>query len=85
MRHLRVTVAKKVPVPTLSTVFFAAFLVENEIQDQFGIKFDGLVVDFGGTLYLDDDEEVIRTPFCKYGVVRKGGEAKAEAGADKSA
>jgi hypothetical protein len=44
-----------------------------------------LVLDFGGTLYLDDDEEVIRTPFCKYGVVRKGAEAKAEAGADKSA
>jgi ech hydrogenase subunit D len=67
--HLRMTVAKKVPVPSISPVYFAAFLIENEIEDQFGIKFDGLVLDFGGTLYLE--EEVMRTPFCKYGVIRK--------------
>ena len=87
LSHLRMTVAKKSPVPSISGVYFAAFLVENEIQDQFGLKFDGLALDFGGTLYLDDDEEVMRTPFCKYGVVRKGGAAKAatEAGAEKSA
>ena len=68
-RHLRMTVAKKAPVPSISPVYFAAFLIENEIEDQFGIKFDGLVLDFGGTLYLE--EEVMRTPFCKYGVIRK--------------
>lgn len=67
--HLRMTVAKKAPVPSISPVYFAAFLIENEIEDHFGIKFDGLVLDFGGTLYLE--EEVMRTPFCKYGVIRK--------------
>jgi len=78
-RHLRMKVAKGTAVPSISPVYFAAFLIENEIEDQFGVKFDGLVLDFGGTLYLD--EEVMRTPFCKYGVTRTdgaaGGEAKA--------
>lgn len=76
-RHLRMTVAKKAPVPSISPVYFAAFLIENEIEDHFGITFDGLVLDFGGTLYLD--EEVVRTPFCKYGVTRKDGAAEGEA------
>lgn len=77
--HLRMKIAKGKPVPSISPVYFAAFLIENEIEDQFGVKFDGLVLDFGGTLYLE--EEVMRTPFCKYGVTRTdgaaGGEAKA--------
>ncbi|MDX9860658.1 MAG: NADH-quinone oxidoreductase subunit C [Rhodospirillales bacterium] len=76
-RHFRMTVAKKSPVPSISPVYFAAFLIENEIEDHFGIKFDGLVLDFGGTLYLD--EEVMRTPFCKYGVTRTDGAAGGEA------
>lgn len=77
-RHLRMVVSKTKPVPSVSGVYFAAFLIENEIQDHFGLKFEGLVLDFGGTLYLE--EEVMRTPFCKYGVVRKDAEAEAQAG-----
>ncbi|MCP3943883.1 MAG: NADH-quinone oxidoreductase subunit C [Desulfobacteraceae bacterium] len=70
--HYRMQVAKGTTMPSVSTIFFAAFLVENEIYDQFGIKFDDLVLDFGGTLYLDEDEEeVTSTPFCRYSVKRK--------------
>lgn len=76
-RHLRMTVSKKDSVPSISGVYFAAFLIENEIEDQFGLKFDGLVLDFGGKLYLED--EVMRTPFCKYGIVRKDADGEAEA------
>ena len=85
LRNLRMTVAKGSVVPSISSVYFAGFLIENEIQDQFGITFDGLVLDFGGTLYLEDDEEVKRTPFCKYGVVRKDSAAKADTGAEETA
>lgn len=74
-RHLRMTVSKKDSVPSISGVYFAAFLIENETKDHFGTQFDGLALDFGGTLYLE--EEVMRTPFCKYGVVRKDAEAEA--------
>ncbi len=79
LKHFRMVVPKKEPVPSVSGVYLAAFLIENEIKDHFGLEFDGLVLDFGGTLYLD--EEVTRTPFCKYGVVRKDAGDKAEASA----
>ncbi len=68
--HYRMQVAKDEIVPSLSPVFFAAFLVENEIIDQFGVTYENLVLDFGGSLYLDDNDDITATPFCKYGVKR---------------
>ena len=64
LKHLRLTVRKGVPVPSISPVYFAAFLVENEIQDLFGVCFQGLAIDYGRTFYLEG--EVKETPFCKY-------------------
>lgn len=66
--HLRLTVPKDMPVPSISPVYFAAFLVENEIQDLFGIRFQGLAIDYDRTLYLES--EVKKTPFCKYVVIK---------------
>lgn len=65
LKHLRLTVSGDTKIPSISPVFFAAFLVENEIQDLFGICFEGLVIDYRGTLFM---EKKIRTPFCKYTV-----------------
>lgn len=64
LKHLRLTAMKTEPVPSISPVYFAALLIENEIQDFFGLKFQGLVVDFQGMLYLE--EEALKTPFCKF-------------------
>ncbi|MGA2447767.1 MAG: NADH-quinone oxidoreductase subunit C [Polyangiaceae bacterium] len=61
LEHSRLTVAKGATVPSISGVFFAALLVENEIQDQFGLTFDGLVLDYHRTLLLDGD--VTEVPF----------------------
>ena len=69
LTNLRVPVKKGGTLPSVSGVLFAAFLIENEIRDQFGLVFEGLVLDFGGKLYLDDEAE--RTPFCKFAVTRK--------------
>ncbi len=69
--HHRMHVQKNETVPSLSPLFFAAFLVENEIIDQFGVTYENLVLDFGGTLYLDDNDDITATPFCKYSVKRK--------------
>jgi ech hydrogenase subunit D len=63
LTHLRLTVARDIPVPSLSPVYFAAFLVENEIQDLFGVRFKGLAVDYDRTLFLDEEVEV--PPFCR--------------------
>jgi len=68
LKHFRLTVPKDAPVPSISPVYFAAFLVENEIQDLFNIRFQGLAIDFDRTLYLE--EEVKKTPFCKYVVIK---------------
>jgi ech hydrogenase subunit D len=66
LEHLRLTVARHMPLPSISDVYFAAFLVENELQDLFGLRFRGLALDYNQTLYLD--QEVAMAPFCKYTV-----------------
>ena len=37
LKHLRLTVSNSISVPSISPVYLAAFLVENEIQDLFGL------------------------------------------------
>lgn len=38
-------------VPSISSVYMPAFLYENEIQDLFGLKFDGLSLNYNGNFY----------------------------------
>lgn len=64
LKHLRLTAPKSEPLPSISPVYFAALLVENEIQDFFGLRFEGLIVDYRGTLYLE--EEALQTPYCRF-------------------
>jgi ech hydrogenase subunit D len=73
LAHLRVGIAGDAHLPSISGVFRAAFLVENEIQDLFGLHFAGLALDYHRTLYLE--AEVVRAPFCQYTVEEKEGEA----------
>ena len=76
LKHLRLTARKGEPVPSISPVYFAALLVENEIQDFFGLAFDGLAVDFKGTLYLE--EEAVKTPYCRFSLRRPATAADGE-------
>lgn len=62
LTNFRLTAKKDVPVTSISGIFLSAMLVENEIQDQFGLKFEGLAIDFGRTLYLDS--EITTIPMC---------------------
>lgn len=51
-RNLRVQIpATALRLPSVSGVYWCAFLYENELHDLFGITFEGLVLDFKGTLY----------------------------------
>ncbi|MEJ5364891.1 MAG: NADH-quinone oxidoreductase subunit C [Desulfosoma sp.] len=63
LEHLRLRIPKDSCVPSITPVFFAAFLVENEIQDLFGLRFCGLAIDYKHSLYLD--EAAPKAPFCK--------------------
>ena len=69
MTHLRLTVPKDTPIPSITPVYLAAFLVENEIQDLFGLRFEGLPIDYQRTFYLE--EEVREAPLCTYAVAQK--------------
>ena len=71
--HFRLTVPRNATVASISPVYFAAFLVENEMQDLFDIHFTGLVIDYERTLYLE--EEVKITPFCKYSISKANKES----------
>jgi len=53
-------------IPSISNIYMAAFLAENEIQDLFNVKFSGLVIDFKRTLYFDDALQT--APLCRYSV-----------------
>lgn len=70
LKNLRLSVPEMGTAPSLTPVYFAATLIENELRDLFGLTFDGLVLDYRGTLYLDGDLK--RAPFCTYTTVKKG-------------
>ena len=60
-KNLRLHVPSKgARLPSVSGIYWCAFLYENEIHDLFGITFDGLVLDFKGGLYTT----AIPTPFA---------------------
>lgn len=68
LKHLRMSVPKGSHVPSISGVLFTAFLVENEIRDQFGIIFDGLVLDYQGKLLNETVQTAETSPFCRFHV-----------------
>jgi ech hydrogenase subunit D len=67
LSHLRLTAAPGAKVPSVSGAYFSAFLYENEIREQFGVEFEGLVLDFKGTLY----KTALRVPFAVAAPVKK--------------
>ena len=46
MKHIRLSIDKEDILPSISSIYFCAALVENEIQDHFKIKISGLAIDF---------------------------------------
>lgn len=55
-KNLRFTVPPGETVPSISLIYFSAFLYENEIHDLFGIPIENIVLDYHGTFYQ------LRTP-----------------------
>ncbi len=46
-----VPIARDAEVPSISDVFLAAFVFENEIHDLFGVAIKGIAIDFEGSFY----------------------------------
>lgn len=56
--NLRLLVPRSDPVvPSISGALLAAFTYENELQDLFGIRCEGLVLDFKGRFYRKASEK----------------------------
>ncbi len=50
-KNLRFGVKTGEEVPSISCIYWNAFLYENEIHDLFGIPISNMVIDYRGTLY----------------------------------
>jgi len=48
--NIRVLTDGNEVIPSVSTIYLCAFIYENEIHDLYGISFEGIAVDFKGTL-----------------------------------
>ena len=63
--NLRLNLPKGEEAPSISVVFFAAALAENEIKDLFGVNFRGLAIDYEGRFLLSQGAP--RAPMNKSG------------------
>lgn len=41
----------EIEIPSITSIFYCAFLYENEIKDLFGINITGINIDYKGTFY----------------------------------
>ena len=48
--NIRVLTDGNEVIPSVSTIYLCAFIYENEIHDLYGINFEGIAVDYKGTL-----------------------------------
>jgi len=67
MENLKLTVDKALELPSISKIFLAAVFVENEIQELFGVNFDGKVINYGGHFILSDAD--LENPMCRKQIV----------------
>lgn len=54
LSHLRFRLPHGETLPSISPIFFAAVIVENEMQDLFGITVSGMAVDYKGRFILSE-------------------------------
>jgi len=52
--NLRLALKKGEKLPSISHLFFAAVLIENEIIDMFGIEFTDIIIDYKGRFLISD-------------------------------
>ncbi|MFA7199668.1 MAG: NADH dehydrogenase subunit [Methanomicrobiales archaeon HGW-Methanomicrobiales-6] len=66
-KNLRLTVGPETEVPSISGIYWGAFVYENEMHDLFGIPVTGINIDFKGTFIKTAE----KYPFS---VTRRGGD-----------
>lgn len=66
-KNLRLTIGPEAEVPSISGIYWGAFVYENEMHDLFGIPVTGMNIDFKGTFIKTAE----KYPFS---VTRRGGD-----------
>lgn len=61
--NLRMVFPKEQEIPSITGIYLAAFLIENEMKELFGVKISGIAVDYGGKLLVTED--TLQTPLLK--------------------
>lgn len=67
--HLRILATKDNAIPSISRIYLASFVYENEIADLFGIPFTGIAIDYKGTFIRTSIPHPFGTP--QIAVVKK--------------
>lgn len=62
MQHLRLFANPENPIPSISRIYPASFVYENEIADLFGIPFTGIAIDYKGTFIRTSVPHPFGTP-----------------------
>lgn len=52
---LKIKVTKEDIIPSVSDLYFCAFLVENEMNELYGLKIKDIAIDYGGKMYMTAD------------------------------
>ncbi len=60
IRNVKIIIAPGTHVPSITDIFEAAYLYENEVHDLFGIEIDGINHDYKGGLY----RTAVEAPFA---------------------
>ncbi|MDD1723823.1 MAG: NADH-quinone oxidoreductase subunit C [Methanospirillum sp.] len=68
LSHLRIRIPPETAIPSISRIYLAAFVYENEIADLFGIPITGIAIDYKGTFIRTK----IPHPFGSPQVVKAG-------------
>lgn len=64
-RNLRIVVDQEAEIPSISGIYWGAFIYENEMHDLFGIRVVGMNIDFGGTLIRTAKKNPFANPTFK--------------------
>ncbi len=63
LTHLKLEAKPGEEVPSISRIYFCAFVPENEIKDLFGVNITNIIIDYQGKFFLEDDAP--RAPLLK--------------------
>ena len=69
MEHLRIIIGPDTEISSISIIYLAAFVYENEIADLYGIPIQGIAIDYKGNFIKTS----VPHPFRGTVTVKKGG------------